>query len=149
MKKYVLLGFCIAALGGIGCGDDDEEEENNNAGTGGGANVSCTPGGGGACQNETDCPKVVSGEARSTSQVCGLSCREDDDPATCSVGCIVRDAEITQACAVCYATLVGCAAENCLVPCSADPAGTDCVQCQIDSGCRSGFDDCSGLETAN
>jgi hypothetical protein len=150
MKKYVLLGFCLATLGGIGCGDDDDDDDNGGTGgTGGGSSVTCTPGGDGACENETDCPKVVSGEARESAQICGVSCLESDDQGTCTVGCIVGDVQITQACAVCYATLVGCAAQYCLGTCGADPAGAECVQCQIDSGCRDGFDACSGLETAS
>ena len=160
MKRGFFVGLFLAAsaLPAIGCGDDDDGDDDGGTGgtgtggtgtggTGGGMNVVCTPGGGGACQNDTDCPKVESGEARMDSQTCGLRCLQNDDPPTCTVGCIVDEAAITQACAVCYATLAGCARDNCLAPCSMDPASTECNQCQIDEGCRSDFDDCSGLTT--
>ncbi|HVR18665.1 MAG TPA: hypothetical protein VMS65_03180 [Polyangiaceae bacterium] len=149
MKRGFFVGFVLAAsaLPAVGCGDDDSGDDGGTGGTGGGMNVECTPGGGGACQNETDCPKVESGEARMDSQTCGLRCLENADPGMCTVGCIVQEAAVTQACAICYATLAGCAADNCLAQCSADAASAECNQCQIDSGCRSAFDDCSGLTT--
>jgi hypothetical protein len=96
-----------------------------------------------------DCPAVTSGEARTASQSCGLGCQQDDDPGACAVGCIVRDVEVSQQCATCYAALVGCASENCLAPCAADPASTACNDCQVESGCRGDFDACSGLTTAS
>ena len=143
-------GLFAAIASMSACGSDDDDPGNGAAGTGGtgSGNVTCTPGGGGACQNPTDCPKVESGEARSTSQTCGLGCQQDDDPAMCSVSCIVRDAEISAGCAACYAALVGCASQNCLASCAADPTSVACNQCQIDSGCRDGFDTCSGLDSA-
>ena len=150
MKRGFFVGLFLAAsaLPAVGCGDDDDgDDDGGTGGTGGGMNVECTPGGDGDCQNETDCPKVESGEARMDSQTCGRSCLENPDPPTCTVGCIVQQAGITQECAVCYATLAGCAAERCLAVCSDDPAGDACNQCQIDMGCRGDFDDCSGLTT--
>jgi hypothetical protein len=80
--------------------------------------------------------------------MCGMSCLQDADPGMCAVGCIVADVEISQGCAVCYATLVGCAFDNCLAECGSDAASAECNQCQIDSGCRASFDSCSGLTTA-
>lgn len=152
MHRYLLSAACLfAAIASMSaCGGDDDDDGNNagSGGTGGGGNVACTPGAGGACQNATDCPKVESGEARGKSQTCGLGCQQDDDPGTCAVSCIVMEAAITQACAVCYATLVGCASENCLASCAADPTSAACNQCQIDSGCRSAFDSCSGLDSS-
>ena len=153
MKRGIFFGLVLAAFtlpaGGCGGDDDDDDggDDNGTGGSGGSMNVMCTPGEDGACQNETDCPKVESGEAREVSQDCGLECQAEDDPGMCAVGCIVMDAEITQECAVCYATLVGCAAENCLAECTTAPDGDACTMCQIESGCRGGFDDCSGLTT--
>jgi hypothetical protein len=153
MHRFLVsaAGLLAAITSMSACGSDDDDPDDGSGGTGGtggGANVTCTPGGGGACQNDTDCPKVESGEARSTAQTCGLGCQQDDDPATCSVGCIVRDAQISAGCAACYAALVGCASQNCLAPCAADPRSAACNQCQIDSGCRDNFDSCSGLDSS-
>jgi len=152
MKRGFFVGLFLAAsaLPAVGCGDDDDgDDDGGTGGTGGGMNVECTPGGGGACQNDTDCPKVESGEARTDSQTCGRSCLEEpeEEQAMCTVGCIVQEAAITQACAVCYATLAGCAADNCLAECGSAPASDACNQCQIDEGCRGAFDTCSGLTT--
>jgi hypothetical protein len=150
MKSIWMIGIAFAAA--TGCGGDDDDDGGAAAGRGGSGgssqNVACDPGGAGACQNAMDCPKVTSGEARTVSQSCGLGCQQDEDPGACSVGCIVRDAEVSQACAACYAGLVGCASSNCLAPCAADPTSTACNQCQVDSGCRTQFDECSGLTTA-
>ena len=149
MHRFLLsVAWLCAAIASVNACGGDDADDGGSGGTGGSVNVACTPGAGGACQNATDCPKVESGEARMTSQTCGLGCQQDDDPATCAVGCIVREAEISQGCAVCYATLVGCASENCLAQCAADPASAACNQCQVDSGCRGNFDSCSGLDSS-
>lgn len=143
---FAFTTFMIVA----GCGDDDDDNGGaaGSAGTSSGgssANVECDPADDGTCENDTDCPKVESGEARSSAQQCGLGCLEDDDPETCSVTCIVDDTGITSACAACYAATVKCSVDNCLAECAADPASQACADCQVDSGCRSEFDTCSGL----
>ena len=151
MNRGIFFGLVLAAyaLPTAGCGGDDDDDDGGDGdnGTGGSMNVMCTPGEDGACQNETDCPLVENGDARTAAQDCGEDCQLDDDPATCAVGCIV-DEGVTQACAVCYATLVGCAADNCLAECGGtNAASAECTECQIESGCRSDFDACSGLVT--
>jgi hypothetical protein len=65
----------------------------------------------------------------------------------CAVTCIVDDTGMSAECSTCYAALVACTIDNCLTECGAAPASDACTQCQIDSGCRSDFDDCSGLTT--
>ena len=156
MNRGIFFGLVLAvyALPVAGCGGDDDDDDggddNGNGGTSGtGMNVMCEPGAGGAdgaCLNETDCPLVENGDARAAAQDCGEDCQLDDDPATCAVGCIMAEG-VTQACSICYATLVGCAAENCLAECGSAAATEECNLCQIESGCRSAFDDCSGLVT--
>lgn len=157
-RDAVLLAFSfLLASAAYGCGDDEDDGGGSNAGSAGSAgsggsggsnaNVSCEPGGGGACTNDDDCPKVESGEIRMSAQGCGLGCLEDDDPATCAVTCIVMETDASAACAACYAGTVKCATDNCLAQCGADPASDECNQCQIDSGCRTEFDACSGLDS--
>lgn len=149
----------LAAALTSACGDDDDDK---NSGSGGGSsggaasgsggsgeqNVTCTPSDKGDCTNDNDCPKVESGEIRSASQSCGLSCLQNSDPGTCAVTCIVMQTQASQACSICYATLVQCASQKCLGQCAADPTSAACDQCQIDQGCRGDFDTCSGLTTA-
>jgi hypothetical protein len=164
-RDAVLLALSVVlASSAYGCGDDEDDDcggagspgtgGSAGSGTGGSAgsggsssNVSCTPGGDGACTNDDDCPKVETGEIRMAAQSCGLGCLEDDDPATCAVTCIVMDTEASSGCAACYAGLVKCATDNCLADCGADPASAACNECQIDAGCRSDFDACSGLDS--
>jgi hypothetical protein len=150
MKRGTMFAvlFGAVALSAVACGDDDDDgDDANTGGTGGGGqNVECTPGGGGACQNEDDCPAVMDGTARSAAQMCGFDCQQNDDPATCTVTCIVDTAETSAACSTCYAALVGCASEKCLVECQT-PASDACTECQIEEGCRTDFDTCSGLDT--
>jgi hypothetical protein len=163
--RYVVLGTALLALSFVACGDDDDDGGSDNGGTGnnvagspsgeggeapsaggsnGSGNVECDPEGEGVCQNATDCPQVESGNARMVAQTCGLGCLDSDDE-NCARDCIVEDAEITQECAVCYADTVACTAENCLATCAADPASAGCAECQVQSGCRSAFSECSGL----
>jgi hypothetical protein len=147
MKRTFFVGIvlALAALPATACGDDDDGGDGGNGDDG--ENVECTPGEGGSCQNETDCVVVENGEARLSARTCGLGCQQDMDPATCAVTCIVDDIEISQACATCYAALVGCAAMLCPGECGTNPASDECTQCQIDEGCRASFDSCSGLTT--
>jgi hypothetical protein len=156
-RDAVLLAFSVLlASAAYGCGDDGEDDDGGagtagSAGSGGSggsnANVSCTPGGGGACTNDDDCPKVESGEIRTSAQTCGLGCLEEDDPGPCAVTCIVMETAASPACATCYAGVVKCASDNCLAQCGADPTSDECNQCQIDAGCRTEFDACSGLDS--
>jgi hypothetical protein len=152
MKRKIFFASVLGmtAFVGVGCGDDDKDDKGGGTGgTGGsGMNVECTPGAGGACQNDGDCPAVESGEARMSAQMCGLGCLQDQDPGTCAVTCIVGDTGMSVACSTCYAQLVGCASDNCVAQCANDPTAAECNQCQIDAGCRSDFDACSGLKTA-
>jgi hypothetical protein len=160
LGKFVWCSMFAACALVAACGGDDDEDDGGGAsgsggssaaaGTGGkagagGGNVSCDPADDGTCENDTDCPKVESGEARSSAQSCGLSCLQDEDQATCAVTCIVEDTGITQDCAGCYAAAVKCAADNCLAQCGSDPASQACSDCQVENGCRSAFDTCSGL----
>jgi hypothetical protein len=164
-QRSLLWGFGFAmALVTLSCGDDSDDDDDSDGGSGGSAgsssgsagkggsggtgsqNVSCDPEEDTVCQNENDCDAVESGEARASAQSCGLGCLEDDDPGVCAVSCIVEDTDISSECATCYAGSVQCASENCLAECAADPTSDDCNQCQIDAGCRSEFNDCSGLD---
>jgi hypothetical protein len=163
-QRSLLWGFGFAvALVTLSCGDDSDDDDSDggsggsagsssgSAGKGGSGgtgnqNVTCDPEADTACQNENDCEAVESGDARASAQSCGLGCLEDDDPGVCAVSCIVEDTDISTECATCYAGSVQCASENCLADCAADPTSDDCNQCQIDAGCRSDFNDCSGLD---
>jgi hypothetical protein len=175
MKRMIAAFATLTALSLAfsGCGGDDDDDDNGgNAGTGNTAGKTSTPseGGGGTtstpgeagsaptdgnvpcdadeattCQNETDCPFVVDGTARTTAQTCGKEqClgSEDED---CARDCILDALEMSSECATCYADLVNCTIDNCVVACIGDPDSDGCHECQATAGCRPTFDECSGL----
>lgn len=155
MGRWIVLGLLAAmALAVPACGNDDGEDEGDDGtggatGTGGAAPTAteCDPAGEGVCQNDTDCPLVENGEARSTASSCGVGCLQDADPAACSEACVVAESGLSADCASCYVAIVECSRENCLVECASDPDSDDCFTCQVANDCRAEFDTCSGLET--
>ena len=167
--KRIFSVLAVVTLSLVGCGDDDNDDDNSNtggtsAGTGNGnagestspggandgaagaptGNVSCDASADGVCQNATDCPFVVNGEARQTAGSCGLSCLESESD-TCAVDCIVDETSMTPECAGCYAAAVACATEKCLAECVGGPESVGCRTCQVEEGCREEFNTCSGL----
>jgi hypothetical protein len=107
-------------------------------------NVACDPAANTTCQNDKDCPFVADGEAREAAQTCGKSCLGNADK-NCSRDCILAKLAMSSSCATCYADFVSCTVAKCLGPCLADPNGAACLTCQETKGCRSAFNDCSGL----
>jgi hypothetical protein len=165
--KRLLSAFVVLTLCAVGCGDDSGDDGNkggsSNAGTdsgdagesaavggmsvGGaptGNNVACDPTEATTCQNETDCPFVQDGTARTTAQACGKGCLGSKEE-TCATDCILEKLDMTSECATCYADIVACTVMHCLTPCLADPEGEECATCQVDEGCRGTFNECSGL----
>lgn len=127
--------------------------ENSGGTDGGGApaspNVMCDPEVDGVCQNAMDCEFVVSGEARLTAGECGKSCLlSSPDDEACPLDCMLVEKELPMSseCATCYADAAVCGIANCAGECFADPEDPMCVACLEEKGCRSAFNDCSGLE---
>jgi hypothetical protein len=166
MKRLIPALMLLTAFGWTvaGCGDDDDDGGNtggkgNTAGqpgepdpvggetsSSGGApsvNLGCTPSEATTCQNDTDCPFVLDGTARTTAQTCGKGCLGGEE--TCARDCILEDLEMTSECASCYADFVNCTIANCVSACLADPDSDGCHTCQEDKGCRPDFNSCSGL----
>jgi hypothetical protein len=160
--KRLLSAFVVLTLCAVGCGDDSGDDGNkggsSNAGTdsgqagepgaAGGApasnNVACDPEAATTCQNETDCPFVQDGTARAAAQACGRACLGEAQ--SCAVDCILGEIEMSSPCAGCYADIVACTAmSECLSPCLNDPEGQECADCQVETGCRGTFNECSGL----
>jgi hypothetical protein len=165
-SALVLVTLSVAACGG----DDDDDDNGGNAGTSGSStagtsssnggeppsssggapptgNVMCDADADTTCQNPTDCPFVENGQARITSGECGRMCllTGNMDPA-CPVDCILGEIEMTADCADCYSAATLCGIENCADECLEDPEAEVCQTCLVDAGCRSDFNDCSGLE---
>jgi hypothetical protein len=148
MKRIIFMGIVLSAATGVftGCGDDDGGDDGGNGGSSS-VNPECDPAGDGVCETDQDCPKVRTGDARETAGLCGQRCVSEPEPETCTVMCIVTEGEMSLECSICYAGVVGCASENCFDECIAEPSSDPCTQCQIDAGCRTQFDQCSGLMT--
>ena len=150
MKRVIFLGIVLSAATSLiaGCGDDgDDSGDDDPSGGGGSGNPNCSPTGGGACQNDQDCPLVRSGVARSSSQTCALDCLDEADPEMCTLLCVPDQTGLTTECSECYAALVGCAVEACPMECDTAPATEECIQCSDEAGCVDEFDPCSGLTT--
>jgi hypothetical protein len=132
---------------GVSCGgDDDDGGDPGPIGGSDGAptdNVDCDPEEATTCQNEQDCPFVIDGTARVTAGTCGQGCLGKEE--SCAVECITAELAMSQECATCYAQTVACTVQNCLSECLADTEAEKCKVCQVDSGCRAAFNDCSGL----
>ncbi len=145
---HVTDGGAPSASGGTGNLAGAPVTEGGAANTGGAppssGNVMCDEKLDGVCQNPTDCPSVVSGDARMAAGKCGQDCLGNKDK-TCTVGCIVMKTSMTPECATCYAQAVGCATQKCLAQCIENPEADKCKICQVEQGCRDAFNTCSGL----
>jgi hypothetical protein len=152
MGRWVVLGLISVAVAAVvGCngeGDDGGSGAGGQtAGSGGTSATACDETQNGVCQNEMDCPLVRGGQARSTASSCGIGCLGDTDEATCGAECVVAESDLTAECAACYIAIVDCSRDHCLIECAGDPEGGDCFDCQVANGCRTAFDECSGLST--
>lgn len=122
----------------------------------------------GACTDPTPDLAYISAHSGNTdaknpakiAQDCGLACLAagaDAAVRTCAVDCItngktagattIEATDLTDECAGCYADVVICAKNNCLVPClDTSPAGmAACATCRQEKGCTAAFYVCSGL----
>jgi hypothetical protein len=162
LSLCVLVGISVCASA---CSSDDSENKDvqGQAGAGGSAGASaaggaagsatqgqpCEATGGGACRNETDCPKVKDGTANATSKSCGFKCIADASRATCVSSCFVETASMTAECSTCYGNLLDCVISNCVSVCAASSESPDCRSCVETAGCNTKFNTCSGLAPAN
>jgi hypothetical protein len=138
-------GGTPAGGGGAG-GNGGEGGLGGLGGLGGGLGLACDPQGDAACQNETDCPFVTSGQLQSAAYQCGENCGEEDDPEACAVECISGELDATQDCSSCYAQLVACSNEFCFPECTPNPSSQDCKDCLDVNDCSDEFAECGGIE---
>lgn len=128
-----------AVTGGAGPGGDGP------GGAGGALDSACDPQGDGACENETDCPFVASGQLQSTAYQCGEVCGGDGEPEACAVDCVAMELGSSRACSTCYAELVGCTNNACFVDCSAEPSSDVCKRCLEENACAGELEACGGI----
>ena len=109
-----------------------------------------------ACRNDADCAIIDSGLVRDMARSCGLSSRsvaDCDARAEFNKTCVIQETStkiaapgLSTECASCYAEIVLCSLHFCLSECAANADAPECVTCQLASGCRIPFEQCSGLE---
>ncbi|MEC9073281.1 MAG: hypothetical protein VX938_12905 [Myxococcota bacterium] len=75
----------------------------------------------------------------------GQSCMGSDDIAKCTSEKLVAKYGLTEGCSSCFAEVLACLVEECLLKCGADPSSDDCTCCKQDKGCTPDFYTCSGL----
>lgn len=173
--KRILSALALVAFSVAACGDDDDDTNGDNGGTAGtgattsdageppvssggsdgtgatgGApptmNVECDPEADGVCQNENDCPFVVSGEARMAAGMCGQQCLlSGNTDEACPSDCLFEAIEISEECGTCYSDAAMCGIMACAAECAGNPEAPACQECLVESGCREDFNDCSGL----
>ena len=155
------------ACGGAGCNWDAEDESCMPAST----EPNCTAATsvlaaqGVSCSWNSDfnfclSPKKGSDLASASAATCGFGCLSDSDPVTCSIACMKGEDQLgtalTDGCLTCYAGVLGCVLDNCLLQCSAtqskcdaecsdecEAALTECSTCRATAGCTSAFDLCA------
>ena len=96
----------------------------------------------GACDNAHDQPLLDATDFDAKTNQCGMDCQVLG-ALGCTRDCVVRQTGISAACATCYDTLVGCAAQKCWDMCIFAPDSPTCDAC-VTGMCRGAFDTCSG-----
>jgi hypothetical protein len=126
------------------------------------------PDGPNACRNDSDCAIINTGLVRAIVKEIALSCRSHEPMpgvpeaeriaacekmATCNTDDVkkvtamkIMAPGISDACGQCYTGIALCSIAFCLSPCAADADAIDCVKCQFDAGCRTVYEQCSGLD---
>jgi len=106
-------------------------------------------------------PKTGSEVASGAASDCGLACLSNADPVTCTLECMLGADKLgpdalTTGCMTCYAAVLDCTLNNCVLPCSAISAKcdnqcsdecftalTECGSCRTDKGCDAVFNACA------
>lgn len=122
------------AGGGVDSGPSDDAGSTDAGPTG-------TDGGAGACTNTADTAALASVDIATIAEDCGRSCFGGR---MCVINCVVRDAGVSNPCAVCFGDVSQCTLRNCLADCSGSDM-TACDTCRAMAGCTSAFEMCSGL----
>jgi len=121
-----------------------------------------------ACRNDSDCAIINTGMVREIVREIALGCRsyepkegvsEAERIAACKVqaDCNTNDVKritamkimepgISDACGACYTGIALCSIGFCLMECVGGADLIECVKCQFQSGCRTVYEKCSGLD---
>ena len=100
-----------------------------------------------ACLNPNDLTIIhdadndIQGDAGSF----GQSCMGSTDMTACTIAKLLEKHSLTVGCSTCFAEVLTCIVERCLLKCAADPSSDTCACCQETKGCSPEFFACSGL----
>ena len=95
----------------------------------------------GACDNETDMGHLMAlDDLNNVMKKCALSCLGAE---ACSASCVVKETGVSEPCAVCFGSSIGCTIKHCALKCM-DATSPTCLSCQ-DEHCTDDFVDCAGL----
>jgi len=106
----------------------------------------------GACLNEADGAILGPDEgeaAKAAATDCAMGCIAEPDLegiVACANPCVIDATGLTEDCAGCYTSIIGCTFVNCLALCAADASSEECTTCMADNGCYDVFYECTGLE---
>ena len=100
-----------------------------------------------ACTNPIDLTIITDSgnQVQADAGAFGQSCMGSDDIAQCTADKLIAKYGLTEGCSSCFAEVLACLVEECLLKCGADPASNDCKCCKQDKGCDPDFYACSGL----
>src|SRR5690606_23007723 len=111
----------------------------------GGSSSRCDPDGDRACQNDTDCAFVLSGQLESVAYQCRDQCVTEAEPEACVVDCVRMELGASAACSRCFADLAACVDAFCFVACFPEPQSVDCRDCLALYDCSTELEICGGV----
>lgn len=96
-----------------------------------------------ACNNEADIAALdTHQDPGAASQSCAIGCVTNQDP-LCEQTCVEDNIGVSTGCAACFADMIACTLDNCLLQCAAGASPT-CNTCQ-ENNCFPGFVACAGI----
>jgi len=97
----------------------------------------------GACNNDNDLSvfNTTKDSFHASVQACAKKCYGEP---TCATKCIVSSLKLSQECATCFGTAVGCTAKNCLFDCMSNPNSDKCLACALQN-CEPALLTCTGV----
>lgn len=100
-----------------------------------------------ACTNPIDLTIIndSGNQVQADAGAFGQSCMGSEDIAACTTEKLMAKYGLTEGCSTCFAEVLACLVEECLLKCGADPSSYDCTCCKQIKGCTPTFFTCSGL----
>jgi hypothetical protein len=101
----------------------------------------------GPCGNDDDLAVLAAqgeGALDATAAACGFTCNDEADSQACATTCVTDGTGLSAGCSGCFAQFAICSVWECFTECGGDATSADCVQCQLNRGCKGEFNSCAG-----